>query len=43
LTDNGTYVSDANFDSRGMAGLYNFTVAFINLILPKDIYPEGED
>jgi hypothetical protein len=43
LTDNATYVSDANFDSKGMAGLYNFTVAFINLILPKDIYPEGED
>ncbi|XP_068914419.1 prominin-like protein isoform X4 [Tenebrio molitor] len=41
LTDNATYVSDASFDSRGMAGLYNFTVAFINLILPKDIYPEG--
>ncbi|RZC39781.1 prominin-like protein, partial [Asbolus verrucosus] len=41
LTDNATYVSDAEFNPKGMAGLYNLTSAFMELIFSKDIYPEG--
>lgn len=42
LTDNATYISDAHFNPKGMAGLYNFTSAFMEFIFSKDIYPEGK-
>lgn len=42
LTDDAVYVSDAAFNSKGMAGLYNLTNSFMELILSKDFYPEGE-
>ena len=42
LTDNATYVSDTYFNPKGMAGLYNFTNAFIDVVFSKNVYPEGE-
>lgn len=42
ITDNATYISKIDFNPRGMAGLYNFTNAFMDLVLPRDIYPEGK-
>ncbi|XP_063917747.1 prominin-like protein isoform X2 [Zophobas morio] len=41
LTDNATYVSDTYFNPKGMAGLYNFTNAFIDVVFSKNLYPEG--
>lgn len=42
LTDNGNYISDTTFNPKGMAGLYNFTNAFMDLILNKNINPKGK-
>lgn len=40
---NASYKMEVKFDSKGMAGLYNVTTFFMDLILPKDILPEGKD
>lgn len=42
LSDNGNYISDTTFNPKGMAGLYNFTNAFMDLILDKNINPKGK-
>lgn len=39
---NDTYVMRVVFDPKGMAGLYNITTFFMDLVLPKGIYPKGE-
>ncbi|XP_071052205.1 prominin-like protein isoform X2 [Onthophagus taurus] len=36
-----TYYSSAKFNPRGMAGLYNITNIFMDILISKDIYPEG--
>lgn len=39
---NDTYVMRVIFDPKGMAGLYNITSYFMDLIQPKGVIPEGK-
>ncbi|XP_066257710.1 prominin-like protein isoform X2 [Euwallacea similis] len=39
--DNTTYFSNTKFNTAGMAGLYNLTKLFVNVITPRDIFMEG--
>lgn len=39
---NSIYYSDASFNPKGMAGLYNITKIFMDLIFPEDILPSGK-
>lgn len=42
LETNSVYYSDASFNPKGMAGLYNLTKVFLDLVLPENILPEGK-
>ncbi|XP_060522307.1 prominin-like protein isoform X2 [Cylas formicarius] len=35
------YVSNVQFSAKGMAGLYNLTTMFMDLVLPTDFFMEG--
>ncbi|KAF5293671.1 hypothetical protein FQA39_LY03156 [Lamprigera yunnana] len=39
--DNVTYNSVLKFNARGMGGLYNITNMFMNVIISKEVFPEG--
>ncbi|KAJ8977094.1 hypothetical protein NQ317_003648 [Molorchus minor] len=40
-TETRTFVSDATFNPRGMAGLYNLTKMFLDVVIPPDALMEG--
>lgn len=40
--DNSVYMSRAEFNPLGMGGLYNLTGKFMDLLVSKAVYPEGE-
>lgn len=42
LEHNVTYISNVEYNPTGMAGLYNVTHIFMDLIQPKEIFPKGE-
>lgn len=41
-TDEGDYQSGATFNPVGMAGLYNLTKRFMDLVLEQDFLMDGE-
>lgn len=43
LTESATYHSTAqHYQHKGLAGLYNLTVWFMDLLVKRDVYPEGK-
>lgn len=42
LETNSEYFSDTTFNPRGMAGLYNLTKTFMDLVLPENFLPSGK-
>lgn len=43
LVENASYHSNAqHYHHKGLAGLYNLTVWFMDLLVKRDVYPEGK-